>query len=86
MLGNVSEWCSSQAQPYPYNETDGREAVDASGLRVVRGANFSDTADLADPTARHSDRPNRKIRWNGVRVAFSPPEPTGLAAAPATRP
>jgi len=86
MLGNVSEWCSSLALPYPYNESDGREAADAPGLRVVRGANFADTADLADPTARHSDRPSRKIRWNGVRLAFSPPEPAGLAAAPGPRP
>jgi formylglycine-generating enzyme required for sulfatase activity len=85
MLGNVSEWCSSLALPYPYNESDGREAADAQGLRILRGANFADTVEFADPTARHSDRASRKIRWNGVRLAFSPPEPA-VAATPATRP
>jgi hypothetical protein len=32
-----------------------------------------DSVESADPTLRHSDRPNRKLRWNGVRLAFSPP-------------
>ncbi len=89
MLGNVSEWCSSLAQPYPYNETDGRESASAPGARIVRGANFADTAEFADPTARHSDRPTRKLRWNGVRLAFSPAEPVIVippAATPATAP
>ncbi len=80
MEGNVSVWCSSLALPYPYNKADGREAADGAGLRVVRGATFVDTADAADPTFRHSDRPDRKLRWVGVRLAFSPPEP--VIAAP----
>ncbi len=73
MEGNVSEWCSSLFQPYPYNAADGRESPDTPGTRVLRGATFMDSAESADPTLRHSDRPNRKLRWNGVRLAFSPP-------------
>jgi formylglycine-generating enzyme required for sulfatase activity len=73
MQGNVSEWCSSLYQPYPFDAADGREATVGSGTRVLRGANFVEAAESADPTLRHSDRPNRKLRWNGVRLAFSPP-------------
>ena len=87
MQGNVSEWCSSLAQPYPFNESDGRESADAQGTRVLRGANFVDAMESTDLTLRHSDRPNRKLRWNGVRLAFSPPGDgqTSMASASAMR-
>ena len=81
MEGNVSEWCSSLAQPYPINDSDGRESVAAAGLRVLRGDTFMDSAESADVTLRHADRPTRKLRWNGVRLAFSPPAVTLPAAA-----
>jgi formylglycine-generating enzyme required for sulfatase activity len=80
MQGNVSEWCSSLAMPYPYTDSDGRESLDASGNRVVRGANFVDPMTSTDPTLRHSDRPTRKLRWTGVRLAFTPPDPQPVAA------
>jgi gentisate 1,2-dioxygenase len=32
-----------------------------------------DDVEATDPALRHSDRPNRKLRWNGLRLAFSPP-------------
>jgi formylglycine-generating enzyme required for sulfatase activity len=73
MLGNVSQWCSSLYEPYPYNALDGRESPAASGIRVVRGANFADYAESADPGQRHGDRPDHRLRWTGVRLAFSPP-------------
>jgi formylglycine-generating enzyme required for sulfatase activity len=73
MVGNVSVWCSSLFRPYPYVADDGREAAAASGARVVRGANFTDLIESADPGLRHSERPNRRFRWNGVRLAFTPP-------------
>ena len=81
MLGNVSEWCSSLFQPYPYDAGDGREAAAGQGARVVRGANFADAADAADAALRHSDRPDLRLRWNGVRLAFSPPAEGQSAAA-----
>ena len=37
MAGNVFEWCSSLFRPYPYRADDGREDLEADGLRVVRG-------------------------------------------------
>jgi formylglycine-generating enzyme required for sulfatase activity len=73
MLGNVSQWCSSLYERYPYNALDGRESPSASGMRVVRGANFADYAENADPAQRHGDRPDHRLRWTGVRLAFSPP-------------
>jgi len=82
MMGNVSVWCSTLFQPYPYSAEDGREAAAGQGLRVVRGANFADPADAADAALRHPDRPDRRFRWNGVRLAFTPPAPEQSAAPP----
>jgi formylglycine-generating enzyme required for sulfatase activity len=82
LLGNVSEWCSSLYEPFPYDAADGREATVAPGRRVLRGDTYMDSAESADFARRHSDRPNRKLRWNGVRLAFSPPavEPAAMGS------
>ena len=73
MLGNVWEWCSSLALPYPYDPSDGREQLAAPGPRVLRGGGFGDTADLLDPALRHTERPDRRLRSNGFRIARSVP-------------
>ncbi|MFN7939451.1 MAG: SUMF1/EgtB/PvdO family nonheme iron enzyme [Bryobacteraceae bacterium] len=69
LAGNVAEWCSSLYQPYPYDARDGREASPGPGLRVIRGGAYLDGLDALDPAARHADRPNRRIPWNGLRLA-----------------
>jgi len=74
LQGNVWEWCSSLARPYPYDPTDGRESLDSPGLRVLRGGSFADAAELLDPALRHGERPYRRYRWNGLRLARGVPE------------
>jgi formylglycine-generating enzyme required for sulfatase activity len=73
LQGNVWEWCSSLYMPYPYDASDGRESLSAPGLRVLRGGGFVDPPDLLDPGMRHSERPNRRLPWNGLRLARDVP-------------
>jgi len=71
LQGNVAEWCSSLIQPYPYSGRDGRESRDGDGLRAIRGGSFVDSSEFLHPSFRHSDRPSRRNRWTGMRLARS---------------
>jgi formylglycine-generating enzyme required for sulfatase activity len=73
MRGNVWEWTSSLARPYPYVAADGREDPSAPGLRILRGGGFADPPEWAHPGFRHAERPARRLRWNGLRLARSVP-------------
>lgn len=43
MIGNVAEWTRSKYQPYPWNESDGRNGSgDLRDKRVVRGGSWRD--------------------------------------------
>jgi formylglycine-generating enzyme required for sulfatase activity len=44
MAGNVWEWCSTIYKGYPYQAGDGREQLDASGSRALRGGYWSSDA------------------------------------------
>ena len=74
MHGNVREWCSSLWRPYLYNPADGREALTHAGLRVLRGGAYCDAAASLDPALRHAERPNRRLRFNGLRLARNVPQ------------
>ena len=73
LQGNVGEWCSSLFSPYLYDASDGRESMAEPGMRIVRGGSFADSATSLDPTLRHAERPHRRLRWNGFRLARSVP-------------
>jgi formylglycine-generating enzyme required for sulfatase activity len=60
-------------KPYPYDAHDGRESPAATGLRVLRGGGFADSADYLAPWFRHAERPDRKLLFNGARLARSVP-------------
>ena len=73
MQGNVWEWTSSLFRPYLYDPADGRESPTADGDRVLRGGGYADPAFLLHPSLRHAERPTRRYRWNGFRLARSAP-------------
>ncbi len=72
MLGNVWEWTSSAFVPYG-KPAEVPESPGVASLRVLRGGGFSDTSEALDPAFRHGERPDRRYRWNGLRLARSVP-------------
>lgn len=52
MAGNVWEWTNSLAKRYPYNPDDGREALAASGSRIIRGGSYRNGATYCTCTIR----------------------------------
>lgn len=60
MAGNVHEWTSSIALPYPYDAGDGREDPDRIADRVTRGG----AADTGPETLRAT--------WRGANVSRNP--------------
>jgi formylglycine-generating enzyme required for sulfatase activity len=72
MAGNVWEWTRSLKKRYPYTLDDGREDLDASGARVLRGGAF----DLSERGVRCACRSsNGPDGWNwdrGFRVVVAP--------------
>jgi iron(II)-dependent oxidoreductase len=72
MGGNVSEWTSSLSRPYPYNETDGREDLQAEGDRIYRGGSWAQTQGKAFNVFRLGTAPNYSGPEIGFRCAVTP--------------
>jgi serine/threonine-protein kinase len=73
MAGNVWEWVSSFYQSYPYSAGDGREDLNASGLRVLRGGSWYYGGYGVRSADRYWDDPSLIFLSRvGFRCALSP--------------
>jgi formylglycine-generating enzyme required for sulfatase activity len=72
MAGNVSEWTSSLARPYPYDEADGREDLKSTENRVYRGGSWAQTEGKARVIARVDAQPTVGFNELGFRCAMTP--------------
>jgi len=72
MAGNVWEWCQSLYQSYPYRADDGRENVESSGPRVLRGGAWYDYRSYGRCASRYGYLPDSRYGDLGFRVVVSP--------------
>ena len=74
MLGDVWEWTSSRFDPYhgfaahPYREYS--EVFFGSEYRVLRGGSWATRTNVASPTFRNWDLPQRRQIFSGLRLAW----------------
>jgi formylglycine-generating enzyme required for sulfatase activity len=74
LAGNVWEWTGSLYKPYPYVSTDGREDLNASGSRVVRGGSWSNYDNVVRSAYRYDYSPDVIIYLDvGFRCVRSVP-------------
>ena len=71
LAGNVAEWCSSAHADYPYVAEDGRECLEGTVERCVRGGSWRYGLSLARCTYRLGFRPDDRSDYVGLRVAAS---------------
>jgi formylglycine-generating enzyme required for sulfatase activity len=72
MAGNVVEWVSSLYKPYPYDATDGRENLDSSDARVLRGGSWGSNVDGVRSAYRSWGDPAATSGSIGFRCSRSP--------------
>ena len=70
MAGNVWEWTRSIYKPYPYDNRDGREELQADDARVIRGLTFNNPEQFTRCAFRYSLNPILHLRTLGFRVAL----------------
>ncbi len=68
MHGNVAEWTRSLYRKYPYDNKDGRNLINTSGRRVVRGGSWRDRPSRSTSSFRLSFEPYHKVFNVGFRV------------------
>lgn len=73
MSGNVWEWTRSPYQPYPFDDEDDGDDLDADALWVMRGGSFTDPPRNLRTTTRGGADPGARRPFIGFRVAVSPP-------------
>jgi len=67
MAGNVWEWVSTIYQPYPYSIADGREDLNSSESRVLRGGAYSFFEGIVTTTYRNRGGPGNSGNAIGFR-------------------
>jgi formylglycine-generating enzyme required for sulfatase activity len=72
LAGDVWEWCSSLYQPYAYNADDGRENLDSTGNRVLRGGSWGSGPGFARAAYRIDGGPGVLGANGGFRLAGGP--------------
>jgi formylglycine-generating enzyme required for sulfatase activity len=72
MMGNVWEWVSSLYMPYPYDAHDGREEMNSSDPRVMRGGSWYFNLTIARSVDRVSSIPAIASNEVGFRCVLSP--------------
>jgi formylglycine-generating enzyme required for sulfatase activity len=68
MAGNVWQWTSSLDKPYPYQANDGREAITASGRRILRGGCYANPQGFARSACRFRLLPTMRNEFIGFRL------------------
>jgi len=74
MIGSIWEWTQSLYWPYPYDVDDGREDLEASGERVIRGSFVPRSERFSVRSAKRGHAtPDRKEPYLGFRIIVAPP-------------
>jgi formylglycine-generating enzyme required for sulfatase activity len=68
LTGNLWEWCQSKYKPYPYNASDGRESLQETDVRVLRGGSFESSARGCRSTYRRRVTPHPNA--SGFRIVL----------------
>jgi len=72
MAGNAGEWTSSLRMDYPYQRGDGRENLDAEGVRVMRGGSWYSEVNSVRVSVRLGLVPQNRRVIVGFRIVWSP--------------
>jgi formylglycine-generating enzyme required for sulfatase activity len=68
MYGNVWEWTESKYRPYPFDATDGREDLQPTDVRVLRGGSWESATRACRASYRRRVLPDP--RSSGFRIAL----------------
>jgi formylglycine-generating enzyme required for sulfatase activity len=68
MHGNVAEWMRTTMAPYPYVEGDGRNVLENTGKKVVRGGSWRDRPKRSTSSFRLGYESHQKVFNVGFRI------------------
>jgi formylglycine-generating enzyme required for sulfatase activity len=68
MIGNVAEWTRSNYRPYPYKTDDGRNDLNPSENKVLRGGSWRDRPKWGRSSVRRDYRSYQPVYNGGFRI------------------